>query len=315
MLRKLFSGTTVHDTAKGIRAVNTSLLTCAVLAAAIGIQSCALVYQLVTQAERLERPVPSVTPAEVHQESFDIAQLVGSNLFGKARNGSDDPKTAPATTDTLVLTGVLARRDPRKGIAILGPTAQETAVHVVGDTLPGGLRLHSVYADRILLDRDGTIESLRLPVKSSGPGPVEPTVSAGNSLALIDPDSSAVIGGIINPQPVRLGDRQTGYRVYPGIDGEAFASLGLRAGDVVTAIDGAQLGDPTLSKAAFRTLSVAPEAVVTVMRGGRQREIVLSLAQVTAEAERKRRETPREPVADPIMSKYRSRNVLASGLE
>src|SRR5262249_11027886 len=38
-----------------------------------------------------------------------------------------------------------------------------TKLYVSGETVPGGARLHAVYSDHVLLERNGTLESLFLP--------------------------------------------------------------------------------------------------------------------------------------------------------
>ena len=79
--------------------------------------------------------------------------------------------------------------------------------------------------------------------------------------------------------------KQTGFRVYPGRNRMAFVKLGLRPGDLVTAINGTPLDDPERGQEIFRTLGSSPEAHVTVTRNGQQQDVVLNLAQVTQEAE------------------------------
>jgi S1-C subfamily serine protease len=59
----------------------------------------------------------------------------------------------------------------------------------------------------------------------------------------------------------------------------------LRPGDLVTAINGTPLDDRDRAQEIFSTLSSSADARVSVTRNGRQQELVLNIAQVTAEAE------------------------------
>ena len=68
----------------------------------------------------------------------------------------------------LVLAGVLATEDPKEGMAIIGESAQAAKVVAVGQQVPGGAQLHSVYSDRAVIDRGGTLESVFLPRQSGG---------------------------------------------------------------------------------------------------------------------------------------------------
>ena len=55
-----------------------------------------------------------------------------------------------------------------------------------------------------------------------------------------------------------------GFRVYPGANRQAFARLGLRAGDLVTAINGTPLDDKDRAQEIFGTLNSSTDARVTV---------------------------------------------------
>jgi general secretion pathway protein C len=83
----------------------------------------------------------------------------------QAKSGS--AADATQTSMQLVLTGIIAGKDPRVGFAIVGENATAAKVHAVGDNVPGGAKLHSVYSDRVLLDRNGHLEYLTLPRTSS----------------------------------------------------------------------------------------------------------------------------------------------------
>jgi general secretion pathway protein C len=89
----------------------------------------------------------------------------------------------------------------------------------------------------------------------------------------------------MRPQPVFAQGKQRGYRVYPGRNRQAFVRLGLRPGDLVTAINGTPLDDPSRGQDVFRTMGSSSEAHVTVMRNGQQQDLTLNMAQVAQEAE------------------------------
>ena len=98
-------------------------------------------------------------------------------------------------------------------------------------------------------------------------------------------EQPSLMADVMRPQPVFANGKQTGYRVYPGRNRQAFMRLGLRPGDLVTAINGTPLDDPEHGQEIFRTLGSSSEAHITVTRNGQQQDLVLNLAQVTQEAE------------------------------
>jgi general secretion pathway protein C len=195
-----------------------------------------------------------------------------------------------------VLAGVLATSDPKEGMAIIGESAAAAKVVAVGQQVPGGAQLHSVYSDRAIIDRAGVLESVYLPRRtasmgSAPPPPPAPPVPGGGNEAMLERmrklvnDDPGVIGQIMRPQPVFAGGKMRGFRVYPGANRQAFARMGLRAGDLVTAINGTPLDDKDRAQEIFGTLNSSTEARVTITRANRQQEVVLNIAQIAAEAD------------------------------
>ena len=94
-------------------------------------------------------------------------------------------------------------------------------------------------------------------------------------------DDPGLISQVMRPQPVFAGGEMKGFRVYPGANRQAFSRMGLRAGDMVTAINGTPLNDKDRAQEIFGTLGSSTDARVTITRNGRQQELVLNIAQIT----------------------------------
>jgi general secretion pathway protein C len=77
-----------------------------------------------------------------------------------------------------------------------------------------------------------------------------------------------------------------GFRAYPGRNRAIFSKLGLKAGDLVTAINGTPLDDPQRSQDVFNTIQTSDHVTVTIERGGQKQDITLNIAQVAAQATR-----------------------------
>ena len=75
-----------------------------------------------------------------------------------------------------------------------------------------------------------------------------------------------------------------GFRIYPGRNRAAFNNLGLRPGDLVTAINGAALDDPQRGQEIMNTVETSDRATVTIERGGQAQDLTLNIAQVATEA-------------------------------
>ena len=181
--------------------------------------------------------------------------------------------------------GTLAGTDPAQGWAIIGEASQAARVYATGATVPGGARLHEVYADRVILERGGRLESLALPrLEGAAPTPVvheqgRQVLPQLDSLSegvrqLIAQDPSA-ISDFIRPQPVFAGGQQKGYRVYPGRNRSQFAALGLMPGDLVTAVNGAPLDDPNRGLETLRSMSAGGPVNLTVERNGQVQQVTV----------------------------------------
>jgi len=227
------------------------------------------------------------------KRSVNVALISNAHLFGQppVERVAQTDGNAPITSLPLVLTGIISADDPQNGLAILGQTAQNAKVFAVGDNVPGGAKLHAVYNDKVIIDRGGVLETLMLPrqVALGAPPPTAaalPTESpVADRMRKLITEQPSLLADVMRPQPVFANGKQTGYRVYPGRNRSAFGRLGLKPGDLVTAINGTPLDDPEHGQEIFRTLGSSPEAHVTVTRGGQQQDLTLNLAQVTQEAE------------------------------
>jgi len=260
-----------------------------VLGVALFVQAALIVTDL---AGGGARPAAVHTPV-VQARPLDLDVITRAQLFGAAAPGPGE--AIKGTQVPLVLTGVIAGNDAQNGLAIIGQSAQATKVYAVGDMLPGGVRLHAVYEDRVVLDNNGQLESLALPRNLSpalAPPPSAALLQGGANPSFervrrMISEQPGLIGDVLRPQPVvdLKSGHMNGFRVFPGRDRTAFARLGLHAGDLVTAINGTPLDDRDRSEQILKTLSSASEAHVTVVRGGQQQDLVLNIAQLAQEAD------------------------------
>jgi general secretion pathway protein C len=281
------------------------------LALALGVQAAMIVTGLAGVGST-PSPAVIVAASRARRAPIDIAAITNSHLFGVApAPAAGNGANAPQTSMPLVLTGVIAANDPRDGLAILGPSVAATKVYAVGDNIPGGARLHAVLTDHVLLERDGRLESLALPRQLAGnapppslaAAPTEAPIARMQELVSRDP---GIIGDIMRPEPVFAGGKLQGFRVYPGRDPRAFGRLGLQPGDLVTAIDGTPLDDPSRGEQILHTLGSSSEARVTVLRNGKQQDLTLDLAAVEQEAESiagSQNETSGPPAPPPVVSR------------
>ena len=266
-----------------------------ILALAIGVQAAIIVTNFAGTNNAPSLSMAQAPVAVQPARRANVAAIANSHIFGAAAppaQPQQDAANAPQTSMPLVLTGIIADDDPRTGFAILGESAASAKVYAVGDNVPGGARLHSVYEDRVLLDRGGRLESLALPrnlmagmSEAPAPAAAPTTEPLADRMRRLIAEEPGVISDVMRPQPVFAQGKQRGYRVYPGRNRQAFLRLGLRPGDLVTSINGTPLDDPARGQEIFRTIGSSSEAHVTVMRNGRQQDLTRNMSQVAADAE------------------------------
>ena len=270
----------------------------AVLAVVLAWQVVQLAWKLLGAQSAASEPAGTATLAQSQTaaaaRSFDMASIVDAHLFGvAAAPGDHDPSAAPATQMSLVLAGTIAQADPTQGIAIIGDSAQNARVYTVGKTITGGTKLHSVYPDRVILDRGGKLEALLLPKQfrggETGATRTAAAVSApppmlGDRIRDLAQRNPTAITDIMRPQPVFANGQQRGYRIYPGRNRQQFARLGLMPGDLVTSINGAALDDPARGMEILQSMNSATDVTVTIERNGQTSQISINNAQVAAEA-------------------------------
>ena len=268
------------------------------LAALIAVETARIAISLLSgNPVKSPQPTLSRTAPLTQHPAVDIQSVVSAHLFGVAVADPtvQDPDNAPPTTANLVLAGTIASQDPKRGVAIIsdgGPAK----VYAVGDSV-GGATLHSVYLDHVILDRAGTLETLLLPrlLDAGMRGP--PVV---RRLPTADPRTAAAVDNIRRmvaqdpslldqvmrtvPSYDNAAGKLRGFRAYPGRNRQIFAKLGLKPGDLVTAINGTTLDDPQRSQEVFNTIQTSDHVTVTVERGGQKQEITLNIAQVAAQA-------------------------------
>jgi len=258
----------------------------ALLVVLLGVRAATLVAGLAGGSA--PPPPEAVRPPPV-RNVVDIPSILRANLFGQSAPAAG---SAPVTSMALVLAGVIADIDEKRGFAMLGASPTSIKFYRVGETVPGGARLHAVLVDRVLLDRGGTVETLLLPRRTTSSTAAPPLASAANPaqsaqrVQQLIRENPGLINQVIQRTPVLAEGRLRGIRVYPGSNAQAFSKLGLRPGDMVTAINGTTLEGQTRPDEIFNTLSNAAEARVTVIRNNSPLDLQLNLAEVASEAER-----------------------------
>jgi len=230
------------------------------------------------------------------------------HLFGNTPARPGAGPGAPATTLAMMLHGTLADRDPGSGIAVISDGERGERAYRAGEDVAPGVRLARVYPDHVILVHDGAEETLRLtrdqnlmpadivrPPSPAGPrasrtgggGAASSSAAATTGTARAPADWQATVERLrsdpdelakrVQIVPVLDGGRLTGVRLATVRDAALLERLGLRAGDVVTAVNGAPVDSIARGQQIVESLRSAASARVTVLRDGKPTDITISL--------------------------------------
>jgi general secretion pathway protein C len=265
------------------------------LAALIAVELARIAVAMVSGPVKSPQPViTGKVQSHPARAGVNAQAVAAAHLFGAAVADptTQDPNSAPLSSANLVLAGTIATQDPKRGIAIItdgGPSK----VYSVGENVNGAV-LYSVYLDHVILDRGGTLETLLLPRLLAGGahiplrrGGVEARTSeAVDNIRRLVQQDPGLLDQVMRTVPSydNNAGKLRGFRAYPGRNRTIFNKLGLKPGDLVTAINGQPLDDPQHSQEVFNTIQSSNTVTVTVERGGQKQDITLNVAQVASEA-------------------------------
>lgn len=205
----------------------------------------------------------------------------------------------PNSSLSLTLRGLVALPEQEISRAIIAGPDGRQITYAVADAVPGEAVIAHIYGDRLILQRGGALETLRLPKEPLGqhaglvraepkeipverrtvddwkppPVPGEGGLREYRDRLLINPDS---MRNLVQFTPVISGGQLQGYRLTPGMKPELMSRYGFMAGDVVTSVNGVKI-DPANVNDIIQSVALANDLSVTVRRRGREQSITLNL--------------------------------------
>jgi general secretion pathway protein C len=246
-----------------------------------------------------DAPRPAISfptsPAPSNAPEMNFRKISESHLFDQAVEVVapvvSNVVDAPDTNLNLELRGVVSGR----GVAIIASGNGQEKKYIVEDTIEGSGNtvLHAVYENRVILNRSGNLETLRLPQEVSANAVTvttraetpAPRAAASTSLQDIITSNASRITDILRVAPHIDQGQMVGFRINPGQARDQFDALGLFPGDVVTEINGTAMTDPSRGLQVFEALGEATVASVTVLRNGQPEVLAIDTSQLEGLAE------------------------------
>jgi len=276
----------------------------ALFAVLIGVAAARLSLDLLPDAPSYQ---PTATTAggagAARRESASTlaGKVAKAHLFGVAgaasATGPTKAEEAPETRLNLTLKGVLAFEPQSLAMAIISAGSAQEKIYAVGEKIVGQARLAEVYPDRVIIERAGVRETLRLPENLAALGAAPDSGQDGADAARTDSKdlpgglpsqpselrdhlvkNPAKLAQLVAAQPYRQDGRLMGYKLSPKGGGSEFlASFGVFPDDIITQVNGIALTSQKRGIRALRKLIGANQVELTVLRNGAEVPVSISL--------------------------------------
>lgn len=284
---------------RGLRTKRLPFFTLLALLVLIGYLAARLTWQFAAPAATgtLAAPPARGGTRAGELEQGPAARIAAAHLFGTTASSPRVlAENAPETSLDLTLLGVAAATAGGPSRAIIASGANnEQNIYPVGATVPGGAVIRAILPDRVVIAHNGRLESLRLPFAGTsllaahmtfGKPSGSPPRQGGNSLLQTSPSRlrqrleghPKQISEFLQLRPYAAKGHLQGYRVYPGSHPALFRETGLKPGDIVTSVNGVNLGGAKASMQALSQLRRAHGPIhLVVLRHGESIHLTINV--------------------------------------
>jgi general secretion pathway protein C len=236
----------------------------------------------------LSEPTRAKGAATVAQNE-SIADL---HIFGDATvEVVEVPKevNAPKTRLRLELLGVMAASKTENSSAIIAPKGGKGKNYRVGDVVQGRTKLAAVHQDKVILDSNGKLETLKFDLtrkqgiqKSNKPTPSQRKAqsrgslkdrfkkvrSASDAVDLLRDEVANNPTGALKQLGLETAANGSGYKISNS--GSMLTQLGLQPGDVILSVNGQTLGNLDDDQMLLEQVTNSGQARLEIQRGNRR---------------------------------------------
>ena len=196
---------------------------------------------------------------------------------------------APKTRLRLELLGVMAASKTENSSAIIAPKGGRGENYRIGDVVQGRTKLAAVHQDKVILDSNGKLETLKFDLatktnirKSSQPTRAQKKIAAQGSLkerfkrvrnasdavTLLRDEVNTNPAGALKQLGLETSANGEGYKVSNS--GSMLTQLGLQPGDVILSVNGQTLGNLDDDQMLLEQVTNSGQARLEIQRGNRR---------------------------------------------
>jgi general secretion pathway protein C len=253
-------------------------------------QLAALTWMILSPANVvLLEPTRASSSSSIQQNHDSIADR---HVFGDAvAEVVEVPKevNAPKTRLRLELLGVMAASKAENSSAIIAPKNGTGENYRIGDIVQGRTKLAAVHQDKVILDSNGKLETLKFDLdkkrsirKSSKPASSKKKATANGSLkqrlkkirnasdavTLLRDEVNSDPEGALKQLGLEVAANGEGYKISSS--GSMLTQLGLQPGDVILSVNEQTLGNIDEDQGLLEQVTSSGQARLEIQRGDRR---------------------------------------------
>jgi general secretion pathway protein C len=248
----------------------------------------------------IKPPLPPLVvappPPAAATNVFSLQPLLAAHLFGQVSQELTGRRldNLPISSLNLVLAGVIA--SGAGGYALISVNGQAQEPFAVGQTITDNAVLQAVYPDRVVIRRNGALESLLLEGADNSQPPPEVAMPAVSRPAAVPGEIVRETGAnqytvardqlaaqMRTPdflkQATLVPSSGGGFLVRQIQPGSLYEKLGMRAGDVIKSVNGQPINTADDAIRLYQQMSSINAVQMEITRGGKSESLYYQFAQ------------------------------------
>jgi len=248
----------------------------------------------------IKPPLPPLVvappPPPAAANAFSLQPLLAAHLFGQVSQELTGRRldNLPISSLNLVLAGVIA--SGAGGYALISANGQPQEPFAVGQTIMDSAVLQAVYPDRVVIRRNGALESLLLEgVENSQPlveaamprvgraggvsGEIVRETGANQYMVERDQLAAQMRTPDFLKQATLVPSSGGGFLVRQIQPGSLYEKLGVRAGDVIKSVNGQPINTAEDAIKLYQQMSSISSVQMEITRGGKSESLNYQFAQ------------------------------------
>ena len=214
-----------------------------------------IAWQVINLTWKIIYPVNSVTYSIdsnlLKNNSVDAYKNLSGDPFIKGTNQSLNQVFSidvPPTSLSLRLYGIRYSNSGQLDAAILGFDPNNQRIYKTNEVIADNIILEFIEPERVVISRGGIRESVTFDSDTALSPEITKVLANSSKGIKVEDINSSALSQMISFQPYFSNGTLKGYQIYPGNQSKLFDSSGLKSGDVLVAVNGLDIKDPSVLK-------------------------------------------------------------------